>query len=205
MATSLKLRNDIKKYEAAIKSKATPAKFKEKLRVQLDKAKSQLESMKSSKAKKPSAPKKKSAIDKLKARYKGSGVDLKKDAERPALPVGKRKSKSGNTYYEYRLNRIDLRQPPKRYPKLEDGGYMAKGGETFELYDINGEKIEEGDVVKSTQPSGGILSPSEGQIGVVEKTKDAFGQDDFQIRFRKEGKNFDQFILLNHKINEIIN
>lgn len=349
MATSLKLRSDIKKYEAAIKSKATPAKFKDKLKVQLGKAKSQLESMKSSKAKKPSAPKKKSALDKLKARYKGSGVDIKKDSERPALPLGRRTSKSGNTYYENRLNRADVRQPPKRYPKLEDGGYMekggdateqfkygiftvsenaqelghtfysnnpdlefdpygddvpvsvgsnqivkrleyggmmkyggqtkilgesgatyklemwdsfedmmanknptkvvyseiesklksdaenhqeingasklykkrkgkylnistfledggymAKGGETFELYDINGEKIEEGDVVKSTQPSGGILSPSEGQIGVVEKTKDAFGQDDFQIRFRKEGKNFDQFILLNHKINEII-
>jgi hypothetical protein len=78
MATSLKLRSDIKKYEAAIKSKATPAKFKDKLKVQLGKAKSQLESMKSSKAKKPSAPKKKSALDKLKARYKGSGVYIKK-------------------------------------------------------------------------------------------------------------------------------
>jgi hypothetical protein len=88
--------------------------------------------------------------------------------------------------------------------KMEDGGYMAKGGDVFELYDINGKKIEEGDIVKSTQPSGGILSSSEGQIGIVEKTKDAFGQDDFQIRFKKEGRNFDQFILLNNKINEII-
>jgi hypothetical protein len=129
MATSLKLRSDIKKYEAAIKSKATPEKFKDKLKVQLGKAKSQLESMKSSKAKKPSAPKKKSALDKLKARYKGSGVDIKKDSERPALPLGRRTSKSGNTYYENRLNRADVRQPPKRYPKLEAGGMMAKGGE----------------------------------------------------------------------------
>jgi hypothetical protein len=131
MATSLKLRSDIKKYEAAIKSKATPEKFKDKLKVQLGKAKSQLESMKSSKAKKPSAPKKKSALDKLKARYKGSGVDIKKDSERPALPLGRRTSKSGNIYYENRLNRADVRQPPKRYPKLEDGGYMAKGGEVI--------------------------------------------------------------------------
>jgi hypothetical protein len=143
MATSLKLRSDIKKYEAAIKSKATPAKFKDKLKVQLGKAKSQLESMKSSKAKKPSAPKKKSALDKLKARYKGSGVDIKKDSERPALPLGRRTSKSGNTYYENRLNRADVRQPPKRYPKLEDGGMMADGGKTKKWSDIKKGKIED--------------------------------------------------------------
>jgi hypothetical protein len=27
------------------------------------------------------------------------------------------------------LNRADVKQPPKKYPKLEDGGMMAKGGE----------------------------------------------------------------------------
>lgn len=88
--------------------------------------------------------------------------------------------------------------------KMAKGGYMADGAIMDELLDINGELIEEGDIVKTTQPSGGLLSPSEGQIGVVEKTKDAFGQDSFQIRFRKEGKDFDQYILINNKINEII-
>jgi hypothetical protein len=104
----------------------------------------------------------------------------------------------------YRMLRdagIDIQVVDNRYQRMADGGEID---ELFELYDINGKKIEEGDMVKSMQPSGGILSPSEGQIGVVEKTKDAFGQDDFRIRFRREGKNFDQFILLNGKINEII-
>jgi hypothetical protein len=69
-------------------------------------------------------------MDKLKAiikkkkygAYRAQGVDLEKDADRPALPTGKRISKNGNTYYEYRANRIDVKQPPKRYPKLEEGG-----------------------------------------------------------------------------------
>lgn len=53
------------------------------------------------------------------------------DAARKALPVGKRKSKDGNTYYEYRENRIDRTR--KGYPYLELGGKIgkyAKGGET---------------------------------------------------------------------------
>jgi len=130
MATAIKLRSDIKKYEAAIKSKATPEKFKAKLKSQLDKAKDELQALKSSKkpTKAPKkAEKKQSAADKLRAKYKGSGVDLKKDAERPALPIGRRTAKkSKKTYYEYRLNRLDIRQPPKRYPKLEKGGLLKK-------------------------------------------------------------------------------
>lgn len=58
----------------------------------------------------------------------GAG-DIERDAARPAKPIGKRVSKEGNTYYEYRDNRIDKKQPPKRYPKLEDGGMMSDGGE----------------------------------------------------------------------------
>jgi hypothetical protein len=69
--------------------------------------------------------------------YKKSGVDLEKDADRPALPTGRRTAKqSGKTYYEYRANRIDVKQPPKRYPKLEKGGYMADGGEIYSGKDI---------------------------------------------------------------------
>jgi len=69
--------------------------------------------------------------------YKGAGVDLERDADRPAKPIGRRTAKaSGKTYYEYRANRIDVKQPPKRYPKLEKGGYMAKGGYVTDLDEV---------------------------------------------------------------------
>jgi hypothetical protein len=58
--------------------------------------------------------------------------DIEKDARRPAISIkGKRTSKTGKTYYEYRDNRWDMR--PKRYPKLEDGGYMADGGMIYKM------------------------------------------------------------------------
>jgi hypothetical protein len=68
---------------------------------------------------------------------------LKKDAGEGAMKTGRRVSKGlksnqwgdkssnkGNVYYEYRPNRLDVKQPKKRqtYPKLADGGMMAKGG-----------------------------------------------------------------------------
>ena len=131
MATALKLKNDINKLKAALRSKATPKSFIPKLKSQLDKAEADYESVKAGKKSAPKASKQiKSTMDKLKAiikkkkygAYRAQGVDLKKDADRPALPTGKRISKNGNTYYEYRANRIDVKQPPKRYPKLEGGG-----------------------------------------------------------------------------------
>ena len=141
MATSIKLKSDIKKIEAAIKSKATPKSLVPKLQAQLEKIKDELASLNSPKPKKGvTKTKVLSSLQKLKAKvkstkslagYKKSGIDLKKDAEVPALPLGKRYSQTtGNPYYEYRLNRADVKQPPKRYPKLEDGGMMAKGGGT---------------------------------------------------------------------------
>ena len=83
----------------------------------------------------------------LKEKYKGKGVDLKKDAGRPAKPFGyrfvgkhdyrkpsesqiKAGLKRGTIDYEARPNRSD--KYPKGYKgsiKLEDGG-MAKGGDT---------------------------------------------------------------------------
>ena len=139
MATSIKLKSDIKKIEAAIKSKATPKSLVSKLQVQLDKLKSDLASLSSAKPKKGvTKTKVLSSLQKLKAKikstkslsgYKRSGIDIEKDADVPALPLGRRTAKTtGNTYYEYRLNRADVKQPPKRYPKLEDGGMMARGG-----------------------------------------------------------------------------
>ena len=84
--------------------------------------------------KKATTTKKPSVLQQLKSKikltknlsgYKKSGIDLVRDADRPALPMGKRISKDGNVYYENRLNRVDIKQPPKRYPKLEDGGEIG--------------------------------------------------------------------------------
>ena len=144
MATALKLKNDINKLKAALRSKATPKSFIPKLKSQLEKAEADYESVKAGKKSAPKAGKQvKSTMDKLKAiikkkkygAYRAQGVDLKKDADRPALPTGKRISKNGNTYYEYRANRIDVKQPPKRYPKLEKGGYMEDGGKMPNNYE----------------------------------------------------------------------
>ena len=82
-------------------------------------------------------------LEKFKKEYKGKGVgasDLDKDAKISAKPSGKRISKNNKVYYEYRDNRIDVKQPqPSDYPKLAEGGeiiypteiikgIMAKGG-----------------------------------------------------------------------------
>lgn len=153
MATALKLKNDIKKLKAAINSKATPKSFVPKLKAQLEKAENELESLnKGGKPRKTSTTKGTqttlSALQKMVNKkkykiYKNSGVDLKKDAVEGALATGRRISKGlksnqwgsaednkGNVYYEYRPNRLDVKQPKKaqKYPKLEKGGYMAKGG-----------------------------------------------------------------------------
>jgi len=72
------------------------------------------------------------------------------------------------------------------------------------MKDINGIEIKVGDKVKTQQPSGGILPPSPPKTGIVENTTDAFGNETLQIRYRKENRTFDQFILLDGKINEII-
>ena len=66
--------------------------------------------------------------------------DIEKDARRPAISIkGKRTSKTGKTYYEYRDNRWDKR--PKRYPKL------AKGGEVnYASYDNKSKEYIEGEI-----------------------------------------------------------
>lgn len=152
MATALKLKSDIKKLKAAISSKATPKSFLPKLKSQLEKAEKELASVNAGKATKTSTTKGTektlSALEKLIQKkkygvYQGAGVDLKKDAGEGALATGRRVSKGlkanqfgskgenkGNVYYEYRPNRLDVKQPKKaqKYPKLEKGGY-ANGGQ----------------------------------------------------------------------------
>jgi len=146
MATAATIKKNIAKLEAALKSKATPKSLKSKLETQLVKSKAELSGInKGAKPKTSTSKSAQTALQKLKEMvnknkklktYKKSGVDLEKDADRPALPIGRRTAKqSGKTYYEYRANRIDVKQPPKRYPKLEQGGYMAKGGEIENQYE----------------------------------------------------------------------
>jgi hypothetical protein len=145
MATALQIRNDIKKVKTSLKNKRLSAVIKKKLESSLKKLEGDLASLKSGKASKGvTKTKVLTNLQKLKARvkktpslarYKNSGVDLEKDADIPALPMGRRvsqgikgnqyadkKSAKGNVYYEYHVNRLDIKQPPKRYPKLEDGG-----------------------------------------------------------------------------------
>jgi hypothetical protein len=75
----------------------------------------------------------KSEIEKLKTFIKNHkeleglrGTDLPRDSVRRAKPKGRRVSKDGNVYYEYRDNRTDRLAPnyPKGFPKLENGGLM---------------------------------------------------------------------------------
>jgi hypothetical protein len=174
MATALKLRSDIKKLKKALESKGISASIKTKLKSQLDKAETELGSIqKTGKSpKKSSTTKTKtvlSAVQKLANRkrysvYKGAGVDLKKDAEVGAMPIGKRISKGlksnqfgnkgsnkGNVYYEYRANRLDVKQPKKKqtYPKLEDGGIMADEKIRFDMYGYKNveDRVQDGDVI----------------------------------------------------------
>lgn len=161
MATALKLRSDINKLKKALQTKGISDSVKSKLKNQLERAESELDTIK----KTGKAPKKSSvkstktaltALQKLVNRkkysvYKGAGVDLEKDAGQGALATGRRISKGlkanqngdkgsnkGNVYYEYRPNHLDVKQPKKKqtYPKLERGGMMADGGKTvgFTIY-----------------------------------------------------------------------
>jgi hypothetical protein len=85
---------------------------------------------------------------KLKEKYAGKGVDVKRDAGRSAKPFGyrfvgkhdyrvptadqiKKGKKRGTIDYEGRPNRSDVY--PKRTAKLADGGMMAKGGKLAEF------------------------------------------------------------------------
>ena len=129
MASLLKLKTDIKKLKAAIASKATSGVIKTKLRTKLTTLEKELDKLQPNKSKvKKTAPIKEVTLLKLaKKRRKNQNLstsksDIERDAIRPAKPSGRRTSANGNRYYEYRDNRIDTRQPPKKYRKLADGG-----------------------------------------------------------------------------------
>lgn len=73
------------------------------------------------------------------------------------------------------------------------------------MIDIKGIEIKPGMTVKTTQYSGGILPTGKPTTGIVEETTDAFGMPALQIRFREPWRTFDQFVIIDHHINEIIN
>jgi hypothetical protein len=153
MATAKKIQSDISSLKVAIRVAKNDA-IKKKLKSRLEMAENELASIKSgAKPRKVSTSggtksllqRAKELVKKNKkfASYKGSGVDLEKDAKEGAFAIGRRVSKGikgnqfaskdeskGNVYYEYRVNRLDVKQPKKKqtYPKLEDGGMMARGG-----------------------------------------------------------------------------
>lgn len=175
MASAIKLKNDIKKLKAAIASKKTPLKVLPTLKKQLEKAENELAaSQKAKRAPKASVVAQtsktlKELIKEKKYRvYQGAGVDLERDAGRPALKTGKRISKNGNVYYEYRPNRIDVR--PSRYPKLEKGGSLEDLDKNKAAYEEGGmvnHGFNTGDRVIEIYKGHGIIEDKRGSIVVL--------------------------------------
>lgn len=238
MATAIKLRNDIKKLKAAIASKATPKSFLPKLKSQLEKAENELDALnKGGKPRKTSTSKGTkstlSALQRLIQRkkyrvYQGQGVDLKKDAEEGALATGRRVSKGlkanqfggkgdnkGNVYYEYRPNRLDVKQPKKaqKYPKLEKGGFPDMLKEDDFVWNAVGKKLVVDKVTDSEYFLTGFMqaSPSPFSKNKVHeyikkgewslKPKMAKGGE---IRYKLAGNNFGQQIENGQKFKELI-
>jgi hypothetical protein len=137
MATIKELQEKIAKLEKGINSKATSSTAKAKMRTQVKNFKSDIADLKAkSKPTSSKVSKAKEISKEMKRKYSKSRPfgksNIYQDAVRPAKPIGRRTSAEGNTYYEYRENRTDRKQPPRKYPRLEDGGIMAKGGTTNE-------------------------------------------------------------------------
>ena len=72
------------------------------------------------------------------------------------------------------------------------------------MKDVNGIDILPRMKVKKMQKSGGIMPPGSPEIGIVEETVDAFGMPALRIRYRKSFRNFDQFIIIDNQINEVL-
>jgi len=132
----------------------------------------QLSLFSSKAAAKKAAPKKaapKKAAAKKPLQQRGSS-DIERDAERQALPLGKRKSASGKTYYETRANRTDLTSGKKR-------GYMLGIGKIFDtdaLMDLDALKKQYFKLAKIYHPDAG---DNEEQFQAL--------QNEYEILFKK--------------------
>lgn len=82
-------------------------------------------------------------IKKKKTLQSIKGTDLLIDSKRKAKPVGRRLSKTGNVYYEYRDSKTDRLSPdyPKNAPYLAGGGELKKGDILY-INMGNGEGVE---------------------------------------------------------------
>lgn len=72
------------------------------------------------------------------------------------------------------------------------------------MLDIHGIEIKVGMRVKTQQHGGGLLPPAPPVIGIVEQCTDSRVFDALCIRYNHHS-GFDRFILLEGKINEIVN
>tara|TARA_R110002012_G_scaffold122700_1_gene272895 strand:+ start:16918 stop:18228 length:1311 start_codon:yes stop_codon:yes gene_type:complete len=124
-------------------------------------------------------------LEKFIKKYDGKGlrkdvVDAEKDAKQPALPEGKRTSKNGKIYYEYRDNRTDQRQPqPTDYPRLNRGGDVAAA-----------EIIYPTEIIKGIMAKGGEIT-----LGEIwekgESIKEVMNQDDgVTITYKYKSKEY---------------
>ena len=71
------------------------------------------------------------------------------------------------------------------------------------MRDINDIRIKVGDIVKTRQPSGGILPPAEPVTGIV-VIREYCGKPEPMIVFREEPHDWDKYIMLKGKINEVL-
>jgi len=198
MATkSSAIQKKIETLKKGLNNKFITAAQKEKIKSQVQKLESQAKASAPKKASKPATSSSLTRLQKLVKNkkygvYKGAGVDLQKDSDRPAKAIGKRTSKSGKTYYEYRANRIDVKQPPKKYPKLEKGGYMAKGGEM-----VDGGEIYSGKDIKITIPKMGKFDEQK-VVAVYDKDNFIFkiyDKDKKRVLTKMGGTNFESNLM----------
>jgi hypothetical protein len=140
------------------------------------------------KAATPKAAPKKSADDFKAARArrkKQTGVPkdkkaLEKDAVRPAISKrGRRVSKAGNTYYEYRDNRLD--KNPSKYPMLAKGGSLSYGDKFKEVEDLGYQSYY-------VRDWGNVINDNDKKIDLVVVAsiidlQEATGDDGFSLSF----------------------
>lgn len=210
MATIKELQEKIAKLEKGINSKATNTNAKAKARLLVTKFKKDIADLKAkSKPTSSKVSKAKEISKEIKRKYSKSRPfgksDIYQDAQRPAKPIGRRTSAEGNTYYEYRENRTDRKQPPKRYPRLEDGGMMARGGESDGLDKIR-ERVDNflnplGYSAKVEKSVGDVLYIIEPSTRKVGKNRSdffdgmqitAFRDGTFEVSEYMAGKNEDE-------------
>jgi myosin heavy subunit len=146
---------------------------------------------------------------KLKAKYTGKGVDLKKDAARSAKPFGyrfvgkhdyrvptkaqiKSGKASGKVVYEGRANRSDVY--PKRAVKLAKGGQFAHGGMTDSEYTRKLDKVVDYYLDNDVYDDPESYGLEEKDLGNLKKVEDAIIRkyelhlaDNLQERFEDLG------------------